>query len=91
MVNKESFHLILFVSRSCFLFNFTIIIVLYFRMVSRLDLGFYIVNPDQDLKDMEKRLVGFLEKRMPDWQGIKGNSPSYDEFGQALINNNIFV
>lgn len=60
-------------------------------MVSRLDLGFYIVNPDQDLKDMEKRLVDFLEKRMPDWKGIKGNSPSQDEFGQALVNNNIFV
>lgn len=60
-------------------------------MVSRLDLGFYIVNPDQDLKDMEKRLVDFLEKRMPDWNGIKGNRPSQDEFRQALVDNNIFV
>lgn len=60
-------------------------------MVSRLDLGFYIVNPDQDLKDMEKRLVDFLEKRMPDWNGIKGNRPSQDEFGQALVDNNVFV
>lgn len=60
-------------------------------MVSRLDLGFYIVNPDQDLKDMEKRLVDFLEKRMPDWNGIKGNRPSQDEFGHALVDNNIFV
>lgn len=67
----------------CFIFSF--------RLVDRLDIGFYILNPNQDLKEMEARLIKFFEKRIPEWNGLKGVSPSQDEFSQALTQNNIFV
>ncbi|XP_054278571.1 uncharacterized protein LOC128997018 [Macrosteles quadrilineatus] len=61
------------------------------RLVSNLDLGFYVVNPGQDLKEMESRLMGFLQKRVPQWKGVSGQSPSENEFCSALVDHNVFL
>uniref|UniRef100_A0A1B6MC13 separase n=1 Tax=Graphocephala atropunctata TaxID=36148 RepID=A0A1B6MC13_9HEMI len=61
------------------------------RLVSELDLGFYIINPDQDLKEMETRLVKFLEERTPKWEGIHGTNPTQDQFSKALVEKSVFL
>uniref|UniRef100_A0A1B6GBW6 separase n=1 Tax=Cuerna arida TaxID=1464854 RepID=A0A1B6GBW6_9HEMI len=61
------------------------------RLVSELELGFYIINPDEDLKEMETRLVQFLEKRIPKWSGISGCAPTQEQFSTALLEKSIFL
>ncbi|XP_046672802.1 separin [Homalodisca vitripennis] len=61
------------------------------RLVSELEMGFYIVNPDEDLKEMETRLVKFLEKRVPKWSGISGCAPTHEQFSTALLEKSIFL
>lgn len=59
--------------------------------MERSDLGFYIVNPDKDLDDTEKKLVNFLEKRIPEWKGVVGQPPSTEEFAAALVEKSVVL
>ena len=55
------------------------------------ELGYYIVNPEQNLPDTEKRLRPILTSRAPSWEGTFGVAPSSEEFRDVLQNYNIFM
>ncbi|KAJ4439848.1 hypothetical protein ANN_07976 [Periplaneta americana] len=54
-------------------------------------LGYYIVNPEQNLPRNEKRLRTFLTQRAPSWKGTFGVAPSSDAFRDVLQHNNMFI
>ncbi|PSN41088.1 hypothetical protein C0J52_10605 [Blattella germanica] len=53
------------------------------------NLGYYIVNPQQNLPNTEKRLQLYLPYRAPSWTGTFGVTPSSDDFKNALMNYNV--
>ncbi|KAK7793799.1 hypothetical protein R5R35_012047 [Gryllus longicercus] len=53
--------------------------------------GFYIINPGEDLKDMEERMSSFLLPRVPKWKGLLGQQLSPEAWSQAVTDNDIFV
>lgn len=55
------------------------------------ELGYYIVNPEQNLPRNEKRLRPFLTSRAPSWIGTFGVAPSSEQFKDVLQNYNIFM
>jgi hypothetical protein len=55
------------------------------------ELGYYIVNPEQNLPRNEKRLRPFLTSRAPSWKGTFGVAPSSEQFRDVLQNYSIFV
>ncbi|GJQ66032.1 hypothetical protein Trydic_g4122 [Trypoxylus dichotomus] len=52
--------------------------------------GKYIINPGLDLKRMETRLHNFFKYWTPHWDGLVGIRPSREEFGNLLLNCDIF-
>jgi hypothetical protein len=55
------------------------------------ELGYYIVNPQQNLPRSEKRLRPFLTSRAPSWSGTFGVAPSSEQFRDVLQNYKIFM
>jgi len=55
------------------------------------ELGYYIVNPEQNLLRTEERLQPILTLRAPCWEGTFGVAPSSEKFRDVLQNYNIFM
>jgi hypothetical protein len=55
------------------------------------ELGYYVVNPEQNLPRNEKRLRPFLTSRAPSWKGTFGVAPSSEQFRDILQNYSIFM
>lgn len=52
--------------------------------------GSYIVNPNNDLKQMELRLKSFFDYWAPEWKGVVGKCPTSEEFAQCLTGCDVF-
>jgi hypothetical protein len=55
------------------------------------ELGFYIVNPEQNSPGTETRLQTFLTGRAPIWEGSFGVAPSQEQFKHVLQNYSTFM
>jgi len=55
------------------------------------ELGYYIVNPEQNLPRTEEHLQIILNSRAPSWEGTFGVAPSSEQFKDVLQNYNIFM
>lgn len=54
-------------------------------------LGFYVINPSQDLNAMEERMTNFLLPRVPFWKGVVGERLPTDEWCEALKEHDLFI
>ena len=61
------------------------------RIISYVSSGFYVINPDSNLDNTDRRLTQFLNTRSPQWNGIVRRRPSKDEFLEALTNHRLFL
>ncbi|CAH0552002.1 unnamed protein product [Brassicogethes aeneus] len=61
-----------------------------FKIITEYKKGLYIVNPDEDLKNMEIRIMNFFTYWCPEWTGIAGYKPSDEEFYEHLTSSDIF-
>lgn len=52
--------------------------------------GKFILNPGLDLKMMETRIGSFYNYWKPNWEGIKGVTPSETDFERMLTSCDIF-
>ena len=55
------------------------------------ELGYYIVNPMQNLPRTEERLRPILTSRAPCWEGTFGVAPTSEQFRDVLQYYNIFM
>lgn len=60
------------------------------KILTNPDKGTYIVNPDQNLENMEIRMMTFFNYWTPDWSGTSGYRPEKDEFLEHLVSSDIF-
>ncbi|XP_050300415.1 separin [Anthonomus grandis grandis] len=60
------------------------------RVISRPLEGKFIINPDGDLVQMEKRMVSFFNYWLKGWTGINGRKPTSDEFYDYLEQSDVF-
>jgi len=61
------------------------------RLQMDAELGYYIVNPEQNLPRTEERLRPILTLRAPSWEGTFDVAPSSEQFRDVLQNYNIFM
>lgn len=61
-----------------------------YKIIKDYNKGAYVVNPDQDLKNMEVRIMNFYNYWCPEWTGISGYKPTNDEFYELLTSASIF-
>jgi hypothetical protein len=55
------------------------------------ELGYYIVNPGQNLHHTEEHLQPVLTSRFPSWEGTFGVAPPSEQFSDLLQKYNIFM
>lgn len=61
-----------------------------YKILTDYDKGAYVVNPDQDLQNMEKRMMTFFNYWTPHWTGTSGYRPDKNEYLELLTSSDIF-